>query len=64
MPIARWPVSTSDWAAVGAAAVLADVGVLTLLQQAVPEEVLARVFGVAGGALIGTVGIGSSCCAG
>jgi MFS family permease len=46
-------------ATVGAAGVMGDVGVLTLLQRAVPEEVLARVFGAAGGVLIGTVGIGS-----
>jgi hypothetical protein len=46
-------------AAVGAGNVLADVGLITMLQRVVPEEVLARVFGIAGGALIGMVGLGA-----
>jgi hypothetical protein len=51
--------ATAGLAVVGAGSVLADVGVLTLLQRAAPEDVLARVFGVAGSALLLMVGIGS-----
>jgi MFS family permease len=44
---------------VGVGNTLVDVAALTLLQRAVADEVLGRVFGVLQGLLIGTVGVGS-----
>ena len=45
-------------AAVGVGNTLVDVSALTLLQRAVPEEVLARAFGVLESVLVGTIGLG------
>ena len=46
-------------AAVGAANTVADASGLTLLQRAVPEEVLARVFGVLESVVLGTIALGA-----
>jgi MFS family permease len=46
-------------AVVGIGDVLIEVAAPTLLQRAVPDEVLARVFGAVEAVLIGTMGIGS-----
>jgi MFS family permease len=44
--------------AVGVGNTLVDVSALTLLQRAVPEDVLARAFGVLESVLVGTIGLG------
>jgi MFS family permease len=60
--IGIWP---HEWLAlamlgvVGVANTVVDVAAFTLLQRAVPDEVLARVFGVLQSVLLGTIGIGS-----
>jgi MFS family permease len=46
-------------ALVGLGNTLVDVSAFTLLQRAVPDEVLARVFGAVQGLWVGTIGIGS-----
>ena len=46
-------------ALVGLGNTLVDVSALTLLQRAVPEDVLARVFGAVQGLWVGAIGIGS-----
>ncbi|HEU4943233.1 MAG TPA: MFS transporter [Gaiellaceae bacterium] len=46
-------------ALVGLGNTLVDVSALTLLQRAVPEEVLARVFGAVQGLWVATIGLGS-----
>ncbi len=45
-------------AAVGVGNTLVDVSALTLLQRAVPEDVLARAFGVLESVFVGTIGLG------
>ena len=60
--IGIWP---NEWLAllmlgvIGVANTVVDVAAFTLLQRAVPDEVLARVFGVLQSVLLGTIGIGS-----
>jgi MFS family permease len=60
--IGIWP---NQWLAllmlgvIGIANTIVDVAAFTLLQRAVPDEVLARVFGVLQSVLLGTIGIGS-----
>ena len=60
--IGIWP---NQWLAllmlgvIGIANTVVDVAAFTLLQRAVPDEVLARVFGVLQSVLLGTIGIGS-----
>jgi MFS family permease len=60
--IGIWP---QEWLAllmlgvIGVANTVVDVAAFTLLQRAVPDEVLARVFGVLQSVLLGTIGIGS-----
>ena len=60
--IGIWP---NQWLAllmlgvIGVANTVVDVAAFTLLQRAVPDEVLARVFGVLQSVLLGTIGIGS-----
>ncbi|MBD0348387.1 MAG: MFS transporter [Thermoleophilia bacterium] len=44
---------------VGAANTVVDVSALTLLQRSVPDEMLARVFGVLQSLMIGTLGLGA-----
>jgi MFS family permease len=44
---------------VGIGNTLVDVAALTLLQRAVPDEVLARVFGVMESLVVGTIGLGA-----
>jgi CRP-like cAMP-binding protein/predicted MFS family arabinose efflux permease len=46
-------------ALVGLGNTLVDVSAFTLLQRAVPDEVLARVFGAVQGLWVGTIGIGA-----
>jgi MFS family permease len=46
-------------ALVGLGNTLVDVSAFTLLQRAVPDDVLARVFGAVQGLWVGTIGIGS-----
>ena len=46
-------------AVVGLGNTLVDVSAFTLLQRAVPDEVLARVFGAVQGLWVGTIGIGA-----
>jgi MFS family permease len=46
-------------ALIGLGNTLVDVSAFTLLQRAVPDEVLARVFGAVQGLWVGTIGIGS-----
>jgi hypothetical protein len=45
--------------AVGVGVTLVDVAGLTLLQRAVPDEVMARVFGVVQSVFVGTLGLGA-----
>lgn len=44
---------------IGLGNTLVDVSAMTLLQRAVPDEVLARVFGAVQGLWVGTIGVGS-----
>jgi MFS family permease len=46
-------------AVIGVGVTLVDVSALTLLQRAVPDEVLARVFGVVQSIFVGTLGLGA-----
>jgi MFS family permease len=46
-------------AVVGVGVTLVDVAGLTLLQRAVPDEVMARVFGVVQSVFVGTLGLGA-----
>ena len=65
LPIALIGIWPNEWLAlimlgvVGVANTIVDVAAFTLLQRAVPDEVLARVFGVLQSVLLGTIGIGS-----
>jgi MFS family permease len=65
LPIALIGIWPNQWLAltmlgvVGVANTIVDVAAFTLLQRAVPDEVLARVFGVLQSVLLGTIGIGS-----
>ena len=65
LPIAMIGIWPNQWfaltmlAVVGVANTIVDVAAFTLLQRAVPDEVLARVFGVLQSVLYGTVGLGS-----
>ena len=65
LPIALIGIWPNQWFAllmlgvVGIANTIVDVAAFTLLQRAVPDEVLARVFGVLQSVLLGTVGLGS-----
>jgi MFS family permease len=65
LPLALIGIWPSEWLAllmlgvVGVANTVVDVAAFTLLQRAVPDEVLARVFGVLQSVLLGTIGIGS-----
>jgi MFS family permease len=65
LPIALIGIWPNQWfaltmlAVVGIANTIVDVAAFTLLQRAVPDEVLARVFGVLQSVLYGTVGLGS-----
>jgi len=61
--IGIWPNSTVALVLLGVVGVgntLIDVAALTLLQRAVSDEVLGRVFGVLEGLMIGTVGVGAA----
>ncbi len=64
-PIALMAVWTSQTSAivllavVGLANTVVDVAGLTLLQRAVPDEVLARVFGILESLVLGTIAVGS-----
>jgi MFS family permease len=60
--IGIWPeqaVALVLLAVVGIGNTIVDVAVLTLLQRAVSDEVLARVFGVLESLIVGTIGLGS-----
>ena len=65
LPIALIGIWPNQWLAltmlgvVGIANTIVDVAAFTLLQRAVPDEVLARVFGVLQSVLLGTIGLGS-----
>jgi MFS family permease len=65
LPIALIGIWPNQWfaltmlAVVGIANTIVDVAAFTLLQRAVPDEVLARVFGVLQSVLYGTIGLGS-----
>lgn len=65
LPIALIGIWPNEWLAltmlgvIGIANTIVDVSAFTLLQRAVPDEVLARVFGVLQSVLLGTIGIGS-----
>jgi len=65
LPIALIGVWPNQWFAltmltvVGIANTIVDVAAFTLLQRAVPDDVLARVFGVLQSVLLGTIGLGS-----
>lgn len=65
LPLALIGIWPHQWLAlvmlgvVGVANTVVDVAAFTLLQRAVPDEVLARVFGVLQSVLLGTIGIGS-----
>lgn len=52
------PVAFLALALVGLGNSLVDINAITIMQRAVPNEVLARVFGVLEGILIGSIGIG------
>jgi MFS family permease len=54
------PAALVAFAVIGIANTVVDVAALTLLQRAVPDEVLARVFGALEGLLVATVGIGGA----
>src|SRR5437588_550194 len=61
--IGIWPNSTVALVLLGVVGVgntLVDVAALTLLQRAVPDEILGRVFGVLEGLMIGTIGVGAA----
>jgi MFS family permease len=61
--IGVWPNSTFALVLLGIVGVgntLVDVAALTLLQRAVADDVLGRVFGVLEGLLIGTIGVGAA----
>ena len=61
--IGIWPNSTVALVLLGVVGVgntLVDVAALTLLQRAVADEVLGRVFGVLEGLMIGTIGVGAA----
>jgi MFS family permease len=66
LPLALIGIWPHNWlallmlAVVGIANTIVDVAAFTLLQRAVPDAVLARVFGVLQSVLLGTVGIGSA----
>ena len=60
--IGIWPnsaVALGLLVVVGAANTVVDVSALTLLQRSVPDEMLARVFGVLQSLMIGTLGVGA-----
>jgi MFS family permease len=60
--VAAWPnpvVAFLLICLVGAGNTIVDVAAITLMQRTVPDEVLARVFGVLQGVLLGTMAIGS-----
>lgn len=60
--IGVWPeqaVALLLLAVVGIGNTIVDVAGLTLLQRAVPDEVLARVFGVLESLIVGTIGLGA-----
>lgn len=60
--IGVWPeqaVALILLAVVGVGNTIVDVAGLTLLQRAVPDEVLARVFGVLESLVVGTIGLGA-----
>ena len=60
--IAVWPEAALAFvllAVIGMGNTIVDVSAITLLQRSVPDDVLARVFGVLQGVLLGTMGIGS-----
>lgn len=60
--IAAWPTPLGALlllGVVGAANTVADVSGLTLLQRAVPEEVLARVFGILESVVLGAIALGA-----
>ena len=65
LPIALIGIWPNQWltlimlGVVGVANTIVDVAAFTLLQRAVPDEVLARVFGVLQSVLLGTIGLGS-----
>jgi MFS family permease len=65
LPIALIGIWPNQWfvltmlAVVGIANTIVDVAAFTLLQRAVPDEVLSRVFGVLQSVLYGTIGLGS-----
>jgi|tagenome__1003787_1003787.scaffolds.fasta_scaffold20988198_3 MFS family permease len=54
------PATLVAFAVIGIANTVVDVAALTLLQRAVPDEVLARVFGALEGLIVGAVGIGGA----
>jgi MFS family permease len=53
------PVALAMLAVVGVGVTLVDVAGLTLLQRAVPDEVMTRVFGVVQSVFVGTLGLGA-----
>lgn len=60
--VGLWPdpaVALAVLAVVGVGNTLVDVSALTLLQRAVPGDVLARVFGVLESLIVGTIGLGA-----
>jgi MFS family permease len=54
------PATLAAFAVIGIANTVVDVAALTLLQRAVPDDVLARVFGAFEGLIIATVGVGGA----
>jgi len=62
--IAVWPTTPATLLLLGLLGIgntVVDVAALTLLQRAVPREVLARVFGVLESLVVGTIGLGAVC---
>jgi len=62
--IAVWPTTPATLVLLGLLGIgntVVDVAALTLLQRAVPREVLARVFGVLESLVVGTIGLGAVC---
>jgi hypothetical protein len=62
--IAVWPTTPATLVFLGLLGIgntVVDVAALTLLQRAVPREVLARVFGVLESLVVGTIGLGAVC---
>ena len=56
--VAATPVRARRLAIVGLGNSIVDINALTIMQRAVPDDVLARVLGVLEGILLGSIGLG------